>query len=80
MKKSIHQVAADVLKASGKPMTAAEIYEAICEKGLYEFKAKNAPSVLRSQLRRHTKNITVANQAKDVVFVIGDDDRFSLVD
>lgn len=78
MKKAIHQVSADVLKATGKPMTAAEIYAAITEKGLYEFKAKNAESVLRSQLRRHTKNITVANQAKVCVFTLTDDGRFSL--
>lgn len=80
MKKSIHQVAADVLKENGRPMTAAEIYADIAEKGLYEFKAKNAESVLRSQLRRHTKNITVANQAKECVFLIGNDDRFTLLD
>lgn len=79
MKKSIHQVAADVLKASGEPMSAAEIYAVVIERGFYEFKAKNAESVLRSQLRRHTKNIKVANQAKDCVFTIGDDGRFSLV-
>lgn len=78
MKKSIHQVAADVLKASAKPMTAAEIYAVIAEKELYEFKAKNAESVLRSQLRRHTKNITVANQAKECVFTLTDDGQFSL--
>ncbi|GAA5509124.1 HTH domain-containing protein [Novipirellula caenicola] len=78
MKKAIHQVAADVLKASGKPMSAAEIYEVISEKGLYEFKAKNAASVLRSQLRRHTKNIAVANQAKECLFTQTEDGRFSL--
>lgn len=80
MKKSIHQVAADVLRASGRPMTAAEIYEAICKNRLYEFKAKDAASVLRSQLRRHTKNIAVAKQPKAIIFVVDDDDRFILAD
>ena len=79
MKQSIHQVAASVLKDAGKPMTASEIYTAIKEKNLYEFKAKNPESILRSQLRRHTANIDVANKAKQCVFHLDADGRFLLM-
>jgi len=78
MNKPIHQVAVDVLKAAGKPMSTAEIYAAIVKDGLYEFKAKAPKSVLRSQLRRHTTNIAVANREKSSVFNLDKNDRFSL--
>ena len=78
MKKSIHQVAVEVLQAAGTPMSAAEIYAVINEKNLYEFKAKNPEGVLRSQLRRHTRNIAVANRVKESVFTLDDDGRFAI--
>ena len=78
MKKPIHQVAEDILRVSKFPMTASEIYAEIKAKNLYEFKAKNPESVLRSQLRRHSCNIEIANQAKSRSLILGEDGRFSL--
>ena len=56
MKKTIHQVAFEILKEFGHPMTAAEIYQVMVDRSLYDFKAKNPGSVVRSQLRRHSVN------------------------
>lgn len=78
MKKAIHEVAADVLKASGQPMTAQEILAEIKAKGLYEFKTQNPHSVLRSQLRRHSANVEGAHQAKERQFNMSTDGKFSL--
>lgn len=78
MKKAIHQIAAEVLAAEKKAMTADEIYESIVAKGLYEFKAQSPRSVLRNQLRRHSANVTGAHQASTAIFSISADGRFSL--
>jgi endonuclease III-like uncharacterized protein len=78
MKKAIHQIAAEILAAEKKPMTAEEIYEIITSKGLYEFKAQSPKSVLKNQLRRHTANVTGAHQASTEIFTMSPDGRFSL--
>lgn len=79
MKKAIHEVAAEILAEHKKPMTADEIYEVIASRSLYEFKAQSPKSVLRSQLRRHSANITGPNQAKDQKFNMSADGQFTLV-
>lgn len=79
MKKSIHEIAAEVLQAEGKPMTADEIYSVISSKNLYEFKAQSPRGVVRSQLRRHSANISGPNQAKDQKFNLSPDGKFSLL-
>ncbi len=78
MKKSIHEVAAEILTESKQPMTADEIFDVIASKGLYVFKASSPRSVLRSQLRRHSANISGPNQAKDQRFNMATDGKFSL--
>ena len=78
MKKAIHEVAAEILAEHKKPMTADEIYEVIASQDLYEFKAQSPKSVLRSQLRRHSANITGPNQAKDQKFNMSADGQFTL--
>ena len=78
MKKSIHDVAAEVLTESKQPMTADEIFDVISARGLYVFKASSPRSVLRNQLRRHSVNISGPNQAKDQRFNMSADGKFSL--
>lgn len=46
-----------VLKAEGKPMTAAEIYDAIISSRLYTFKADKPVHVVSTQIRRHCKGL-----------------------
>lgn len=79
MKKAIHEVAAEILAEQNQPMTADEIYEVIASKNLYVFKAQSPRSVLRSQLRRHSANISSPNQAKDLKFNLSPDGKFSLI-
>ena len=78
MKKSIHEVAVEVLTESKQPMTADEIFDVISARGLYVFKASSPRSVLRNQLRRHSANISGPNQAKDQRFNMSADGKFSL--
>jgi hypothetical protein len=78
MKKAIHQIAAEILAAEKKPMTAEEIYDSIVSKGLYEFKAQSPKSVLRNQLRRHSSNVTGPHQAATAIFKMSPDGQFSL--
>ncbi len=78
MKKAIHQIAADVLADAKRAMTAEEIYDSIVSRGLYEFKAKDPKSVLRSQLRRHTESGGNANKSVHTIFTLSSDGKFSL--
>ena len=78
MNKSIHQVATEVLAEHGTPMSVEQIYKIMVTRNLYEFKAKNPTSVLRSQLRRHTANDKSKNKAKIQSFEITADGRFKL--
>ncbi|MEM9267008.1 MAG: HTH domain-containing protein [Cyanobacteria bacterium P01_F01_bin.13] len=51
-KKTIAQVAIDILKEAQSPMTAAEITQIIQEKNLYTFNAKNPRQIVRSAIER----------------------------
>ena len=42
-----------VMLEVNRPITAREAYEGIVERGLYDFKAQNPPSVVQSQIRKH---------------------------
>ena len=78
MNKSIHQIAAEVIKQNGHPMTAQQIYQIMVDENLYNFKAKNPANVVRSQLRRHTKNVESKNKVGSEMFVMTDDGKFEL--
>lgn len=78
MSKSIHEAAVEVLGKSKAPMSADEIYDALVAQNLYNFKTQSPKSVLRSQLRRRCVNVTSSNQAKELIFKLEPDGRFSL--
>lgn len=46
MTKAIHEVAAEIIAESKRPMTADEIYEIIAAKNLYKFKAASPRHLL----------------------------------
>ena len=77
-KKPIHSVVSEVLARSGKAMSAREIYERIQDERLYEFKARDPVSVVRTQLRRHCINVKVPTRAK--YFRMTDDGLFALLE
>lgn len=73
------------LKEIGRPSTYEEIYDHIIEHAYYEFGAKNPLSVLRIQLRLHTKNINIkSGEGKAKYFHsdggIGKNEKFELLD
>jgi len=49
--RTIAEAAIEVLKDSKEPMTAAEITQAILEKGLYQFNTKDQVGMVRRALR-----------------------------
>lgn len=45
----------EVMKKANRPMKAEEIFEAIRNDGLYEFRAKDPLSIVRGTLRKHLR-------------------------
>lgn len=74
--KPIHVVISDVLRQADKPMSAREIYDQIRAQGLYEFKAKDPASIVRSQLRRHCTDVKGSADVK--YFQMTDEGLFEL--
>ena len=53
---TIIEAAVTVLKAADKPLSADEIYAAICKDNLFQFGAKDPKAILKAQLRKYTIN------------------------
>ncbi len=65
MKKSIHQIAVEILTEHKRAMSVDEIYDVMTSKNLYMFKAKNPRGVLRNQMRRHsTESRNIGSNSK----------------
>lgn len=77
---SIADVVATVLRAAGEPMTPRAVFDQIVERGLYLFKAKHPFSVLKGQLRRHTKGWDYPSAEPIRYFEQTADGRFRLLD
>jgi restriction system protein len=82
MRKSapIHQAVAKVLRASGQPMTAEDIYNQIVERGFYRFLARDPLHVVESQLRRHCDNLSFPSARRKKYFTRLDGGRYALLD
>lgn len=68
MKRTIAQVATEVLKFAKHPMTAAEITQVILDQSLYEFNAKDPKSIVRSAIERHCEGVDRRNSATEKYF------------
>ena len=68
-----------VLSDAGAPMSSGDIYEKIREQSLYEFNTANPSNVVRSQLRRHCRNLQRKDSA-DGIFEMTADGLFRLAD
>lgn len=75
-KKTVHSIIADVLRSTGRPMTAQEVYDEIAAKGLYEFKAKSPIDIVRNALSRHSMQNTHNCASKNKCFSQLDDGRY----
>lgn len=51
-KKTVAQVAVQVLKSAQSPMTAADVTHMIIDQSLYTFNAKNPRQIVRSAIER----------------------------
>jgi restriction system protein len=81
MKKfTISNAAIEVLKKSDKPLLAEEIYNSIIQQNLYQFKAKEPISILKSELRKHSEGIVLAGKSGTKYFVFQKDKTYSLND
>ena len=78
-RKTIRQAISEVLIASGEPMTSRDIYEAIAQNGLYDFKAKDPASSVRDELRRHCVNVRGTPEAGVKYFRMTDEGSFYLL-
>ena len=78
-KKTIKDCIIEVLTSSGKPMSSKEVFDAIVAKGLYQFNTANPANVVRSQLRRHCKNLQRKDSAGGC-FEITPDGNFKLAE
>lgn len=65
--------------AEKSPQTAAEIHQAIVERGLFQFRSKAAPSIVRAQLRRHCEGVNAANASPRKQFRLVGTDRYALL-
>lgn len=65
--------------AQKSPQTATEIYRAIVEASLFEFKSKAATNIVRSQLRRHCEGVNTANASSRKEFCLVGTDRYALI-
>ena len=76
MKKTIHQVAVDTLKANGRPMLSKEIYDFIILHDLYQFKAENPFDVLNKVIRKHCEGIDFPSAKKQKYFQLTSDRKY----
>ena len=78
-KKTIKDCIIEVLNSSSGPMSSKEVFDEITGKGLYQFNTANASNVVRSQLRRHCRNLQRKDSAGGC-FEITPDGKFKLAD
>jgi HB1, ASXL, restriction endonuclease HTH domain len=67
-KRTIAEVAIEVLKEAKQPMTAAEITQVILDKGLYEFKTKDPRSMVRGAIERRCEGVNRHNAVAEKLF------------
>jgi hypothetical protein len=77
-KRTIAEVAIEVLKEAKQPMTAAEITQAILDKGLYEFKTKDPRSMVRGAIERRCEGVNRQNAVSEKFFQKLTDGRYQV--
>lgn len=79
-KQTIIEAIKAVMVAEGHPLSVAEVYEAIIQSGLYEFKADQPVQIVRAQLRRHTAGLDFPSASTTKHFIQLPNGRFYLLD
>ena len=60
----------------GSPMTSQEIYEAIVEQGLYNFKAAIPSAIVRGEIRKHCKGVNFSSASRTKHFTLVDGNKY----
>jgi hypothetical protein len=77
-KRTIAQVAIEVLKEAEEPMTAVEITQVILDKELYSFNTKEPKSIVRNALERHCEGVNRRNSATEKLFKKHSDGKYTI--
>lgn len=77
-KRTIAQAAIEVLQEAKQPMTAAEITQAILDKGLYEFNTKDPRAMVRGAIERRCEGIERKNATTVKLFKKISDGKYTL--
>ena len=78
-RRPIHQAISEVLRSKRRALTPEEIYGEIVRLGLYDFRAKDPIHVVRTQARRHCKDLSYPSAKPDKYFGLVDGDRYVLL-
>lgn len=78
-KRTICEAAIEALTKNSTSMTLQEIYDAILKHDLYQFKAANPVSVLRSELIKHSIGAVNKNQSSTKYFRLNENNKFDLL-
>lgn len=76
---TIKDAAIKVLRDAGQALTLDQIYDRICQAGLFEFKASQPKSVLSRRLRRHCEGVEIKLASADKYFRMTANKKFSLM-
>lgn len=67
---TIVEAIAKVMRDRGRPMTAAQVFDAIVGAGLYTFHADDPEHVVRAQIRRHCKELSFPSASPTKYFTM----------
>lgn len=77
-KRTIAQAAVEILREAKQPMTAAEITQAILDKGLYTFNTKDPRAMVRGAIERRSEGLTRKDSVLPKYFEKLNDGRFDI--
>jgi ribose 1,5-bisphosphokinase PhnN len=76
--RTIAEAAIEVLKEAKEPMTAAEITQAILDKGLYQFNTKDQVGMVRRAITRRCEGYERKDSIPDKVFEKSSSSKYTL--
>jgi hypothetical protein len=79
-KRTIAEAAIAVLKEAKQPMTAAEITQAILDKGLYSFNTKDPRAMVRGAIERRCEELNRKDSINPRYFKKRPDGTYSLTE
>jgi len=77
-KRTIAEAAIEILKEAKQPLTAAEITQAILDKGLYSFNTKDPKAMVRGAVERRSEGVDRKNSTEVKLFKKLPDNRYQL--